>query len=50
MDMNKVTAAVKIRISVDRLIKKRIKLEADLDRLRASMDFEERNEYYRRLA
>lgn len=48
MDMVKLNAAVKIKISLDRLKPKVKRLEDDLRRLRTEMSADENNEYLRR--
>jgi hypothetical protein len=50
MDIKKVTAAIRIKISLERLEKKRVQLYKDLLRLKSSMTSEEFNEYTRRIA
>lgn len=50
IDAKKVTAAVKIRIAMDRAIKTSDRLYKDLARLEARMTPEEFNEYQKRIA
>ena len=49
MDMKRINAAVKIRIALDKAVKKRMRLSVDLQRLVAGMCGAEYDEYLKRI-